>query len=148
MKKLTKSIAAILCLCALICSLSACGSNLNGTYKYDYVADTPYGDTVLQIPTYMELTVDGDSYDMIMTVDIGGGFTMCVGYSGKCTLDGNTITCMVPDKYYSYEATLENGTAVVDKDTKAETGKPEGGNFTETSYILDKDNGSFKPVEG
>lgn len=146
MKKFAKSIAVMLCLCTLICSLTACGSgsNMNGTYKYDYVADTPYGDTVLQIPTYMELTVDGDNYDMIMTVDIGGGFAMCVGYSGKCTLDGSTITCKAPDKQYTYEATLEDGTAVVDKGTKIET--QEGTEFPETSYTLDKDNGSFKPI--
>lgn len=146
MKKLAKNIAAVFCLCALICSLSACGSNLNGTYKYDYVADTPYGDTVLQIPTYMELTVDGDNYDMIMTVDIGGGFAMCVGYSGKCTLKDNTITCKAPDKQYSYEATLEDGAAVVDKSTKIETDNAEGREFPEASYTLDKSSGSFKPV--
>lgn len=147
MKKLTKNIAAMLCLCVLICSLTACGSNLNGTYKYDYIADTPpYGDTVLQIPTYMELTVDGDNYDMIMTVDIGGGFAMCVGYSGKCTLDGNTITCKAPDKHYSYEATIEDGKATVDKSTKVETQPQDGAEFGETSYTLDKTNKSFKPV--
>lgn len=147
MKKYVKNIAAVLCLCAVICSLVACsGANMNGTYKYDYVAETPYGDEVLQIPTYMELTVDGDNYDMIVTVDIGGGFAMCVGYSGKCTVDGNTITCQEPDKNYTYEATFEDGAPVVDKATKSESEPQEGLETPETSYTLDKDAGTFKPA--
>ncbi len=148
MKKYIRNIAAVLCLCALICTLAACGggAKMNGTYKYDYVSEVEYGDSILQIPTFMELTVDGDNYDMIQAMDIGGGFATCVGYSGKCTLDGSTITCKAPDKYYGYEATIEDGVAVVDKETKAETDKPEGAEFPETSYTLDKDAGTFKPV--
>ena len=146
MKKLARSITAVLSICAFLFCFVACGANMNGTYKYDYVAETVYGDTVLQIPTYMELTIDGDNYDMIMTVDIGGGFAMCLGYSGKCTVNGDTVTCKLPDKHYSYEATIEDGAAVVDKGTKTESEPQAGLELAETSYTLVKDAGTFKPV--
>ena len=146
MKKIVRNNVAILALCALICCLSACGTNMNGTYKYDYISDTQYGDIVLQIPTFMELTIDGDNYDMIMTVDIGGGFAMCLGYSGKCTVNGDTVTCKMPDKNYSYEATFEDGAPVVDKGTKTETEPQEGLELAETVYSLDKNAGTFKPA--
>ena len=141
-------ISALLPALAMILALAACGggAKMDGTYKYDYIDDVQYGDQTLQIPTFMELTVDGDNYDMIQAMDIGGGFATCVGYSGKCTVDGSTITCKAPDKFYSYEATMQDGVAVVDKETKVETDKPEGAEFVETSYTLDKDAGTFKPV--
>lgn len=150
MKKFGKIISVMLCLCAIVCvcALAACGSNMNGTYKYNEKQTVEYGDMQIENTYFYELTIDGDAYEVMTTVDIGGGFGMTVGYSGKCSIDGTTVKCENADKFYSYaQSTIEDGVPVIDRESKEESESPTPGTGTVASYELNKADGTFKPIK-
>lgn len=149
MKKFGKIAVLLAAVCTVLCMAIGCGSNLNGSYTMKETVDVPYGDEVLHMPYYYELTLDGDNYDMILCVDIGGGFTQCVGWSGKCEIDGNKVVCKKGDKMYQYQATMEDGKPNIDKTTKEENEMPAGGSamIDEATYTVDKAAGTFTRVE-
>ena len=148
MKRLGKIAAVLLGVCMIMCMAVGCGG-LDGTFTMKETVDVDYGDTTLHMPYYWELTVEGDTYEMIMTVDISGGYAMCRGWTGKCSVDGNTVTCEKADKFFAYQATIEtadDGTTSpkIDKTTKEETDAPAEGMGGAEKYTVDEKAGTFK----
>lgn len=153
MNKISKPFCGFTTALASIILLAGCGTNVNGTYNTKVTVDVPYGESVLKLDHYYSLTLDGNNYDFILSVDITGGFATTIGYDGTCTIEEDIVTFKDVKHYYTYSSKIltdDNGnkTLEIDYDTKSEAEIPEGFDVTaDGKWKIDVENKTMSAVK-